>query len=209
MAPSKASLDKEFVFFNNTDTNLLKDMPELKDDPLFVRNSNLLNYSACLTRNFGMERDGMKFQNIGAVDRKQVAGNCFSGIASWGLKAVSTMSGVICGGGGSSSSSSLPDSSSNNKSRAGSRDTNDENVDGEVSNFDDWLIPTSVPGKFTTPDPKNAGKLRKLLNIEPHVKIILMVNRLAPEKRVELAIRQLAKAKYRNKYHLVIVGDGP
>ena len=72
MAPSKASLDKEFVFFNNTEVNTLRDMLELKDDPLYVKNSNLVNYTECLGRNFGMESKGMRFQNIGTIERKKV-----------------------------------------------------------------------------------------------------------------------------------------
>jgi len=87
VAPSKASLDKEFVFFNNTGTNNLKDMPEAKEDPLFTNNSNLVNYAECLSNTFGMTDDGLKFQSLGLVDKKKIAPGCFDGIMGFLKKA--------------------------------------------------------------------------------------------------------------------------
>ncbi|CAD7927544.1 unnamed protein product [Amoebophrya sp. A120] len=95
---------------------------------------------------------------------------------------------------------------------------------GPSFDFSDFIIPTSVGSSFRGSDagavagnataaktPVLAETSQNLIrgNIPMHkdAKIILMVQRVAPEKRVEMALRQMPKLV--GKFHLVVVGDGP
>mmetsp|Transcript_18313 Transcript_18313/g.45739 ORF Transcript_18313/g.45739 Transcript_18313/m.45739 type:complete len:1072 (-) Transcript_18313:1868-5083(-) len=78
-------------------------------------------------------------------------------------------------------------------------------------NFSEYVIPTSVGSTFCSdserPRALKDNLFRQKIAIHESAKIILMVQRLAPEKRVEMALRQMPKLV--GKYHLIVVGDGP
>ncbi|CAD7925882.1 unnamed protein product [Amoebophrya sp. A120] len=74
--------------------------------------------------------------------------------------------------------------------------------------------PNAIPKSPSKSSPSRAAsskqsgvKLRKILQIPNQRKILLMVNRLAPEKHVDTAIRVVSR--FRDRFHLVICGDGP
>lgn len=72
------------------------------------------------------------------------------------------------------------------------------------------VVPTSVADKFTPEylkEFKCSEKTRKILNLPQNKKLCVMVNRLAKEKNIETVIDSISKLK--DKYHLLIVGDGP
>ncbi|CAD7927832.1 unnamed protein product [Amoebophrya sp. A25] len=80
---------------------------------------------------------------------------------------------------------------------------------GPTFNFSEYIIPTAVGSIFKSDTERKCDRniIRANCNIHEEAKIILMVQRIAPEKRVEMAIRQMPHLV--GKYHLVIVGNGP
>jgi phosphatidyl-myo-inositol dimannoside synthase len=71
------------------------------------------------------------------------------------------------------------------------------------------LIPNGIRAEAQAFDIAAREKTRRALGIDDHVTVIACVGRLHVQKRVDRALRALAALPDRNRFRLLVVGDGP